>query len=344
MSSIVRRNRRGFTLIELLVVIAIIGVLIGMLLPAVQKVREAANRTSCINNLKQIGLAAINASSQYRGLMPPAYGNYGGQPQFPPKNTQYQATIWYHLLPFLEETAIYSEYPPNFDVNPLKPSYASTSATLNLQAQLNKIAIFRCPSETSAPTGQLPSPLNDGTTWGVSSYAANWQVFQSGNPASNTGVRIPDALKRGSSKTLLFTEKQSLCGTNGGSLWAWRGPIGNPSTGLKEPTPTQNWAAMVGYYPNMSPNSVGVSSYVHVPSDTKQTTYLFQLPTDEPCNPFLARTPHAGQAINCAMGDGRVITVSHGTNTWETAFWLTPPNTDPTVSRDLPLDDSWANN
>src|SRR5438445_44640 len=125
MSPIVNRNRRGFTLIELLVVIAIIGVLIGLLLPAVQKVREAANRTQCINNLKQIGLAAINASNQYRGLMPPAFGNYGGQPI-----NNGNASIWYHLLPFLDETAIYAFPPPVFDAAGkilAKPTYAQTN-------------------------------------------------------------------------------------------------------------------------------------------------------------------------------------------------------------------------
>src|SRR5438105_693039 len=107
-----------------------------------------------------------------------------------------------------------------------------------------------------------------------------------------------------------------------------------------EPLPTENWAGMVGYV--IDQRSKSPALYPHVPSDQNQQTYLFQLPTDV-CNPFLAQTPHGGQAINCAMGDGRVISVSHGTTTWETALWVKPPATDPTVTRDIPLDDNWSN-
>jgi prepilin-type N-terminal cleavage/methylation domain-containing protein len=329
MSPIVNRNRRGFTLIELLVVIAIIGVLIGLLLPAVQKVREAANRTSCINNLKQIGLAAINAGNQYRGHMPPAFDltlpTYGGRPVSDwTTPTNYPASIWYHLLPFLEETAIYSQYPPMYNLtNGNVASYApGTVATDRFpQAQQNKVPVYRCPSETSTDgtTGY------DGKTWGVSSYAANWQAFA-------VSPTIPDSLKRGSSKTLLFTEKQGRCtastgGDIGGSLWAMRGPL--PAGGLSRngisPSP---WAAMVGYMDN---------GKMYDPTKPAGT-YQFQLP-NETCNPFRAQTPHGGQAINCAMGDGRVISVSHGTTTWEISLWTQAPG-----GKDLPLDENWSNN
>jgi prepilin-type N-terminal cleavage/methylation domain-containing protein len=110
----VRTSRRpGFTLVELLVVIAIIGVLISLLLPAVQKVREAANRTSCINNLKQIALACHNYHDTHKRLPP---GNLGPQPKDYPDNQpmpwganfngQYVGLMAY-LLPYVEQDNVY---------------------------------------------------------------------------------------------------------------------------------------------------------------------------------------------------------------------------------------------
>jgi len=107
LKSLTTSARRGFTLLELLVVIAIIAVLIALLLPAVQKVREAANRMACANNLRQLGLACHSYHDVHKKLPPGAVGPFAALPQFAGLKSHGLGT---YLLPYVEQEALYRKY------------------------------------------------------------------------------------------------------------------------------------------------------------------------------------------------------------------------------------------
>jgi len=132
-----RPGRTGFTLIELLVVIAIISVLIGLLLPAVQRVREAANRISCANNLKQIGLAMHNYHSVHETLPPNRAAEHGG-------------TWCVHLLPDMEQDNLYRQWD-------MQKSYSDQTEL----ARRTPVKSYFCPSRRTSSSSPVSSLSGD---------------------------------------------------------------------------------------------------------------------------------------------------------------------------------------
>jgi prepilin-type N-terminal cleavage/methylation domain-containing protein len=201
-------RRKGFTLIELLVVIAIIAVLIGLLLPAVQKVREAAARSQSMNNLKQMGIAIHGLASRTEGLLPPAAGTWTG-------TSGPNGSLFAHLLPDIEQDNLYKKY-----------VQGTVNGAKSFQDATESVKTYNAPLDASNP-GTVASP-------GLTSYASNGAVF---GVTDGGTARFPAQFNaKGTSNTVIFFERfGSTAGgvaspTHATNLHYWRNTGKNPLT------------------------------------------------------------------------------------------------------------------
>jgi prepilin-type N-terminal cleavage/methylation domain-containing protein len=317
MSRFVKTSRRGFTLIELLVVVAIIAVLIGLLLPAVQKVRETAARMRCANNLKQLGLAAHNYHDAQQHL-PPAIGYY-------PPAAGAIGPYFFHLLPYVEQDNLYRSALGSVPF-PAPDGPTTVYYPGNNKVYSQPVKIFLCPSDPSVGPDGVVSVAGD--SFGASCYAFNALVVAQNdltttpfktNPQGKTRISadIPD----GTSNTILQAEKYARC-TNttlpaqfrdGGSTWAYGGA--NPFPWLPPPMapPVKMFGAgfCIPALANQgAPNAIGPQSKFQV----QPTPFLGN------CDPTRAATAHAG-GIQVGLVDGSVRTLapSLSGDTWAAA-------------------------
>jgi prepilin-type N-terminal cleavage/methylation domain-containing protein len=323
------KARDAFTLIELLVVIAIIAILVGLLLPAVQKAREAAARARCLNNLKQITLAAHNCNDTWRRL-PPMAGTFA---------SAYYGPLFFHLLPYMEEkttwdAARFLDYNASvgttnanpgstIDIGVVWPTWDSVNTANYTFLRTKHMPIYQCPSDPS---------IGNCLDWcdGDGSYAGNFQVFGKQGPLPNSNnwrilepfwdgqANIPTTFQDGTSNTIMFAEKYSRCdgtGSPGGVWWmrgVWHGSQSFGTSGTDDSYPGDRLSAVFA-------GGRGVDGTVW---RTGAASKFLVRPKDflrnpGPCDKRVASTAHPA-GMNVALGDGSVRLLSEAIdpNVW----------------------------
>jgi prepilin-type processing-associated H-X9-DG protein/prepilin-type N-terminal cleavage/methylation domain-containing protein len=252
MSSPNRRKPGAFTLIELLVVIAIIAVLIGLLLPAVQKVREASARTQCQNNLKQIGLA-LHSYSDANDFLPP--GGANDEPPFgidAPNSGHWGSSWMVYVLPYVEQENLFKQWR-------FTGQSGAFNATNNAAAANVDIKTYSCPSSplphfpaTRQPTAMTGNyvAISGAVPGAIPGFnETRWNQLPCGGQISGGGALIPNGLirltdiKDGTSSTLAVSEQGNWLVDTAGTQHDWRA--------------TQPWGWYLGVKSPGVPNQVG---------------------------------------------------------------------------------------
>jgi prepilin-type N-terminal cleavage/methylation domain-containing protein len=294
------RRWRGFTLIELLVVIAIIAILIGLLLPAVQKVREAAARSQSQNNLKQMNLAVTNYSDTFTQTMPPGYGYVNGGWE---SATGTEATLFFYILPFMEQQNLYN--------------LGTTSDGGKLSMQLDwegaprTVKTFIAPADPSIPgagngQGYVSYRSNDWVFFSPPGQVAAWE-----NGSGAACARYPASITDGTSNTIFFAEAYAQTGTSG------QNGCGSSNPGIGQGTSCPGWTwwweSRYEGCEQVGPGYLAQQGYPY-PFTAPGTPYSSITTSPNIC------LPNALTAAGCQVGmaDGSVRNVAQGmTNaTW----------------------------